>query len=49
MVKRKDVTFYDTNSHGGEIPSIRLNKELFNTALAFDNITSNIPYIDERI
>ena len=49
MAKRKDVTFYDTNSNGGEIPSIHLDKELFNAALAFDNISSNIPYINEKI
>ena len=49
MARRKDVTFYDTNSNRGEIPSIHLNKEIFNAALAFDNITSNLPYINERI
>ena len=49
MVKREDVTFYDTNSNGGTIPSIHLDKELFNAALAFDNISSNIPYINEKI
>ena len=49
MAKRKDVTFYDTNSNWGEIPSIHLDKELFNAALAFDNISSNIPYINEKI
>ena len=49
MARRKDVTFYDTNSNRGEIPSIHLNKEIFNAALAFDNITSNIPFINKRI
>ena len=49
MAKRKDVTFYDTNSNGEEIPSIHLNKEIFNAALAFDDINSGLPYMNERI
>ena len=49
MAKRKDVTFYDTNSNGEEIPSIHLNKEIFNAALAFDDINSSLPYMNERI
>ena len=49
MARRKDVTFYDTNSNRGEIPSIHLNKQIFNAALAYDDPSTNIPYIDERI
>ena len=49
MARRKDVTFYDTNFNGGEIPSIHLSKEIFNAALAFDNITTNVPFLDGRI
>ena len=49
MAKRKDVTFYDTNSNGEEIPSIHLNKEIFNAALAFDDINSGLPYMNESI
>ena len=45
MARRKDVTFYDTNSNRGEIPSIHLNKEIFNAALAYDDPSTNIPYI----
>ena len=49
MARRRDVTFYDTNSNRGETPSIHLNKEIFNAALAFDNPITNIPFINNRI
>ena len=49
MVKRVDVTFYDTNAYTGEIPSIHLNKENFYGGFAFDIPTTDIPYNDERI
>ncbi len=38
MVKRKDVTFYDTNTNKGEIPSIKLTKDIFYAAFSFDNL-----------
>ena len=49
MAKRKDVTFYDTNSNRGEFPSIKLTKELFYGAFAYNNPITNIPFINERI
>ena len=49
MARRKDGTFYDTNSNRGEIPFIHLNKEIFNVALAFDDPITNIPFIDEKV
>ena len=49
MVKRKDVTFYDTNAYTGEIPSIHLNKENFYGGFAFDYPGTTIPYNDETI
>jgi hypothetical protein len=49
MIKRKDVTFYETNANKGEIPSIKLNKEIFNAAFAFDYPGTDMPYIDDRI
>ena len=49
MVKRKDVTFYDTNTNKGEIPSIKLTKDIFYAAFSFDNPETNNPFVDERI
>ena len=49
MIKRKDVTFYETNANKGEIPSIKLDKEIFNAAFAFDYPGTDMPYIDDRI
>ena len=49
MIRRKDVTFYDTNSNGGELPSIHLNKELFYGAFAFADPRTDIPFLDERL
>ena len=49
MIKRKDVTFYETNTNNGEIPSIKLNKEIFYTAISLDHAGTDIPFIDDRI
>lgn len=49
MIKRVDVTFYDTYAYTGEIPSIQLNKEIFYGAFAFDIPGTEIPYADESI
>ena len=49
MIKRKDVTFYDTNAYTGEIPSIHLDREIFYGAFAFDDPISSKPYWDPRI
>ena len=45
MIKRKDVTFYDTNAYTGEIPSIHLDREIFFGAFAFDDPISGKPYL----
>ena len=29
LINRKDVTVYDTNGYTGEIPSIKINKDVF--------------------
>ena len=49
MAKRKDLTFYETNTNNGEIPSIKLNKDIFYTGLAFDYAGTDIPFVDDRI
>ena len=49
LINRIDVTVYDTNTYTGEIPSIRLDNNLFYAGIAFDLPGTNIPYIDERI
>ena len=49
LVNKVDVTVYDTNTYRGEIPSIRINNNLFNAGIAFDLPGTNLPYLDERI
>ena len=49
LVNRVDVTVYDTNTYRGEIPSIRINNNLFNAGIAFDLPGTNLQYLDERI
>ena len=49
MIKRTDVTFYDTTAYTGEIPSIQLNKEIFYGAFAFDIPGTDVAYWDPRI
>ena len=49
MIKRKDVTFYETTTNNGAIPSIKLNKEIFYTAISLDHAATDIPFIDDRI
>ena len=46
LVNRVDVTVYDTNTYRGEIPSIRINNNLFNAGIAFDLPGTNLPYLD---
>ena len=49
MIKRLDVTFYDTNAYTGEIPSIQLNNDIFYGAFAFNIPGTDTPYLDDRI
>ena len=49
MIKRTDVTFYDTTAYTGEIPSIQLNKEIFYGAFAFTIPGTDVAYWDPRI
>ena len=49
LINRKDVTVYDTNGYTGEIPSIKINKDVFYGGMAFDLPGTDIPYLDERI
>ena len=50
MINRVDVTFYDTNSYTGEIPSIHLTKENFYGAFTLlDPINNFTPYINPSV
>ncbi len=49
MIKRVDVTFYETTAFTGEIPSIQLSKEIFYGAFAFNIPGTETPYANDHI
>ena len=49
MIRRVDVTFYDTYAYTGEIPSIQLSKETFYGAFAFQIPGTETCYADEMV
>ena len=49
MIKKVDVTFYQTSTYTGETPSIKLNNEIFYGGFALADPVSLQTFIDERI
>ena len=49
MVKKEDVSFYDTETFTGEIPSLHLDNDLFYGGFALVNPLTGNTYIDETI
>ena len=49
MIKKVDVTFYETRTYTGEIPSIELNSEIFYGGFALADPYTLQTFIDEKI
>ena len=49
MIKKVDVTFYETYAFTGEIPSAVLNKEIFAGGIGLINPKTKLNYIDRRV
>ena len=49
MIKKFDVTFYETSTYTGEIPFIQLNNEIFYGGFALADPYTLLPFVDERI
>ena len=49
MIKKDDVTFYDTYAFNGEPHYIQLNHEIFYSGVALLNPSTEMPFIDPRI
>jgi len=49
MIKKFDVTFYETSTYTGETPFIKLNNEIFYGGFALANPYTLQTFIDERI
>ena len=49
MAKKKDVTFYDTTSFNGEIPSIDISNNIFYTTISLIHPGTQLPYYDPTV
>ena len=49
MIKKVDVTFYQTSTYTGETPSIKLDNEIFYGGFALANPYTLKTFVDERI
>ena len=49
MALKKDVSFYETQTWTGEIPSLDLNNDYFYGVFALVNVSSGKLFIDESI
>ena len=49
MYKRIDITFYDSYSDTGEVPSINITNENFYIAFSVFNGSTGEPFIDKSI
>ena len=49
MIKKVDVTFYQTSTYTGETPSIKLDNEIFYGGFALADPNSLQTFVDERI
>ena len=49
MIRKDDVTFYDTYAFNGKPPFIQLNNEIFYSGMALVNPLTGMPFIDPSI
>jgi hypothetical protein len=49
MMKKNEITIYDTYAYSGKLPSIQLTKENFYGAFSLEDPFTYDPFIDERI